>query len=211
MIGFALLFLITIAANDSKGTDSSADKSSVQQGAQSNEKPNPSNINTQAEAGKTIPTNDKVTVAAEDKARFAALICKSNWRKCNDNSDIANNYKGMLDARVSCRREAGAQAKYGTPEWPWVSFEAFMTGNDAPETGMIILIENKAKFQNAFGAMAHVLVKCLYSLSAKKVIEIEVPKNDGALGPSRKASNPPDQAPTLIANRLLAAFGLPYG
>ena len=99
--------------------------------------------------------------------------CKTDWRKCADNADLANNYDGMTEAQIRCKRAATSMAKYGTPEFPWVFyFSSYRPGIDYVPSGIAILIENKAKFQNGFGAMAHVKLICEFDLREKKVVNV---------------------------------------
>jgi hypothetical protein len=100
-----------------------------------------------------------------------ASDCKADWSKCKNNSEIANDYEGMTTAQVACKFYASKLAKYGEPNWPWLSFSHFTPGDDAPRTGVLHLREPDAQFQNQFGAMAHVDVDCSYDLKNKKVVD----------------------------------------
>ena len=95
--------------------------------------------------------------------------CASDWTKCANVEDMANNFHGWSRAKVDCEWDANKMAKYGTPEWPWIDFGSFYPG---PVTGKATLIEPDAKFQNGFGAMAHTRVVCEYDFRANKVINI---------------------------------------
>lgn len=100
--------------------------------------------------------------------------CKTDWRQCHDNTDLATNFHGTRMAAASCHVAAIDQARYGTPTFPLVPFGVFRTGTDGPRTGMITLIENDAKFQNSFGAMARAKVTCRYNLSTETVVSITI-------------------------------------
>jgi hypothetical protein len=70
-------------------------------------------------------------------------------------------------------------AKYGTPDWGkgWFSgfpFTSYLPGDSAAETGKMTLIDNKAKFQNGFGAMVHVRVSCVYDFNTKSVEDVNI-------------------------------------
>jgi hypothetical protein len=101
--------------------------------------------------------------------------CHADWRKCRDNKEIVYTWAGGpggITPRVTCEFAANDLAKYGTPEWPGCpaySFNNFFssTSESALATGHLILIETEARFQNAFGAMAHVRVTCDYNLNNK--------------------------------------------
>jgi hypothetical protein len=101
----------------------------------------------------------------------AAASCKSDWTKCADNREMANNFDGYHKAEYACKRQATDLAKYGTPEWPWFAFGSFYPG---PNTGIVTLIEPDAKFQNGFGAMAHSRVECEYDFRTEKVTNVTI-------------------------------------
>jgi hypothetical protein len=95
-----------------------------------------------------------------------ASPCKTDWTRCTDNADLMNEYDGTRDAQFACKLEAGQRAKYGDPKFGWLDyFDRFHKGDDYPKTGIAILIENDAQFQNAFGAMVH-------SIRSKRVIDV---------------------------------------
>jgi hypothetical protein len=104
--------------------------------------------------------------------------CKEDWKQCKDNSDLANNFGGMINARVACRETANEQAIFGTPIWPgfWSggAFGHFKDGNSDILIGQALLIEPDAQFQNEYGAMAHKYVVCVYDLSSKTVIRVNI-------------------------------------
>lgn len=103
-----------------------------------------------------------------------APSCKTEWRLCKDNSDLANNYREMSKAQVACKIRADDSAKYGAPEWPWLVFSSFLPGADAPKVGILTLIEKDAKFSNAFGAMQRVTVICVYDFVSHTVTDIQI-------------------------------------
>jgi len=103
-----------------------------------------------------------------------ANSCKADWTKCADNADMANTYKDWFSAKYGCKNAASKLARFGTPEWPWLYFGTFLKGNDYATKGIAVLFEDGAKFQNGFGAMAHVEVRCEYDLRAKKVIDVTI-------------------------------------
>lgn len=100
--------------------------------------------------------------------------CKSDWTLCTDNADMANNYSGWRDGQVQCKSKANDQARFGTPEWPWLAFLTFQKGNNYASDGIATLAEPDAKFSNGFGAMVHSKVICEYDLRTKKVINVSV-------------------------------------
>jgi hypothetical protein len=115
------------------------------------------------------------TSSKSPTAEPAEPSCKSDWRKCADNRDMADNYGGWSIARYACKQAANEQAKYGTPRWPWYVFGAFFPGTDYLTTGLGVLIERDAQFSNGFGAMVNnVKVKCFYNLETKKVASVSI-------------------------------------
>jgi hypothetical protein len=110
----------------------------------------------------------KLKDAAEAKRVDAANeACKisSDWKSCGDNYGVIGSLAyGAIS--VSCERAAEVQAQYNT-EWPRLPFRTTNNGSDALATGKIVVFEDRAKFQNVFGAMARVSIMCEYDLNAK--------------------------------------------
>ena len=100
--------------------------------------------------------------------------CRSNWAKCQDNTDLVEHYSRWVDIEVACKMEANRRAKYGNPEWPWIPFGTYYKGDTYIKSGTAIAIEKDAQFQNRFGAMVHSTVTCSYDLGAQKVTDIEI-------------------------------------
>jgi hypothetical protein len=100
--------------------------------------------------------------------------CKGNWQQCSDNADMANNYSNWDHAQFACKEEAIKEARFGTPKWPWLAFGSFLKGSDYPTSGVAVLIEPDAQFQNGFGAMVHSRVVCKYDLRSEKVLSVIV-------------------------------------
>ena len=102
-----------------------------------------------------------------------ASACVSDWTKCKDNSDLANNWKDYrLDVSSACKLEANEMAKYGDPKWSWYSFGSFLPGDSAATKGVITAIDSDVQFQNGFGAWARTRVVCQYDLRNKKVLNV---------------------------------------
>jgi hypothetical protein len=100
--------------------------------------------------------------------------CRSDWTKCADNAQLANNSWDYTVAEGRCKTAANDQAKYGTPKWPWLAFSSFRKGTDYVTSGIAVLVEPDAQFQNGFGAMVHSRVVCTYDLRAKRVIDVVI-------------------------------------
>jgi hypothetical protein len=104
-----------------------------------------------------------------------ASPCRSDWSRCTDNADLVNNYSQIDHAQFDCKREAAQRAKYGDPKFlSLYYFSTFYKGDQYPKTGKATLVEKDAQFQNAFGAMVHSEVTCIYDLRAKQVLSVEI-------------------------------------
>ena len=117
---------------------------------------------------------EAAATAQKQKEEAAISLCRSDWNKCADNAQLANNNLGYARAQRECKSEATERARYGTPVWLWFSFSTFYKGKEYTTTGTAILIEPDAQFSNAFGAMAHSTVICTYDLRTERVINIDV-------------------------------------
>jgi hypothetical protein len=100
--------------------------------------------------------------------------CRTDWNKCADNADLANNYEGWERVHTECKDAATRQARFGTPKWPWLAFSSFYPGNGYVQSGIGTAIENDAQFSNGFGAMVHSKVTCDYDLRARHVLNVVV-------------------------------------
>ena len=78
----------------------------------------------------TVTPSQLATAASPAEAG----LCKDDWRRCTDNSDLVNNYKGYWEIQSRCDDQANRSARYGTPKWPgfWSgsSFNRFSQGSD---------------------------------------------------------------------------------
>lgn len=100
--------------------------------------------------------------------------CTSDWTKCADNAELVNHYSKWSSVQVDCQQAANEQARYGTPDWPWLSFGRFYKGDNYIKSGIAVAIEQDAKFQNGFGAMVHVTVYCTYDLRNQRVTSVNI-------------------------------------
>jgi hypothetical protein len=113
----------------------------------------------------------------QDGGNKITPTCKSDWHLCSDNADLINNYAEITRGQAYCKIEAEKLAKYGTPKFPWLAFSTFSRGSDYVKTGIVILLEKDAQFQNGFGAMVHSTVTCRYNLNLKEVLDASVTPN----------------------------------
>jgi hypothetical protein len=105
--------------------------------------------------------------------RSGTTGCKSDWRKCANESDMLNNFD-LSPIKSACKQEAAHRAKYGTPEWPQHAFALTAADTDTYRTGIVKMFEGHAKFQNVFGAMVRSRVECEYHLLAERVINLTI-------------------------------------
>ena len=116
--------------------------------------------------------NEKASNTTEqaNTTKQANASCVSDWSKCVDVPALANNWKGFTSARVECKMAAEERAKYET-KWSWGPF--------SPDVGKIVngvvtLVDDEARFQNGYGAMARVKVFCKYDLQSAKVLDVSI-------------------------------------
>ena len=114
----------------------------------------------------------RVVAHKEDGANST---CKSDWRKCSDNADLINNFSGVSYGRARCLAEAKARAKFGAPKFSSPPFGTFRDGNDYVKTGVAIMVEKDAQFQNApEGPWVQTNIVCKYDLADRQVLVLEV-------------------------------------
>jgi hypothetical protein len=116
-----------------------------------------------------------LTGKGENGSAATEAACTSDWTKCTDNADLANNWKDYrLTVAPACRRQADDVAKYGDPKWSWYSFGSFLPGDSAATKGVITAVDADVQFQNGFGAYGRMRVVCDYDLRQKKVLTVSV-------------------------------------
>lgn len=104
----------------------------------------------------------------------AMPTCQTDWSVCADNADMANNYSGWNHARTQCRVAAKEAAKYGTPEFSWVTgFSTFRPGDDY-KSGTATVIDKDGQYSNGYGAMVHARTTCIYDLREQRVLDIKI-------------------------------------
>jgi len=107
------------------------------------------------------------SAAEEERA-----TCRNDYTACASQEELVDTYPDMTEAHTSCKRAARKLSSYGDADLPFFSFESYFPYENSAKSGKISLIENNARFQNEFGAMEHVKLKCAYDLKTKKVLEI---------------------------------------
>jgi len=112
-------------------------------------------------------TNGKDTEVAKE------TTCTSDYKKCKDNADMANNYSEWFDAQYACKEKFGELVKYGTPEYKLgdsYAFSSFLGGDDYPQKGIATLIA-KVAVPNEFGTKVNGEQICVFNLDTKRVIK----------------------------------------
>ena len=101
--------------------------------------------------------------------------CKSDWRRCIDNTELVNNFEGIWGIKYDCRDQANKLAKYGDPKWPsYGYFGSYFANEHFLPSKRITLIEKDAQYQNGFGAFRHVGVRCVYDLEGGRVVSVNL-------------------------------------
>lgn len=104
--------------------------------------------------------------AAEVKSpKVQQPSCKTQWKLCTDNGDMANNYENWSWVKGRCGEAADKTAKYDDPKWSWKTFSYIIRGDDYPKTGIVTLVDQDVKFQNKFGTYVKSKVTCEYDLN----------------------------------------------
>lgn len=102
-------------------------------------------------------------------------LCSNYWKRCEDNAQLVNHYEGIMWAQGDCKVAAKKRAKYGDPDFPWMtSFSKYYSGDSYVQDGVIKLIETEAEYQNGFGVMTNARVECTYDLDLERVISISI-------------------------------------
>tara|TARA_B110000908_G_C10078327_1_gene368374 strand:- start:165 stop:704 length:540 start_codon:yes stop_codon:yes gene_type:complete len=129
-------------------------------------------ISTKAEYDLFLVAKAKAEVAeakAEDERREKS--CVYNWKACEDNEDLVNNYEKYSEIPDACRVRAMGLAKYDT-SWGLSWFTTYYEGDTYIVDGNVTLVERGAKFENGFGAKKSVNLKCYYSLEQSAVTTV---------------------------------------
>ena len=130
--------------------------------------------NAKLEKEKKEAAKMKMTVAQFREYNSKIKLCKSDWKKCVDNGMLINHYSGMSKAKAYCQVEANSRAKFGKPDWSWVTFGTYFVGNNYVKTGVIKIQDNRVKFQNGFGAMKKSSVTCQFDLKNKSIVSLYI-------------------------------------
>ena len=110
-----------------------------------------------------------------DSQSSSAPTCEEDYTACATLQEaIDNNDRIKITAASRCKIAAEDAAKYGEPEWPWLTFSAARRSQSDLADGRVALVETDAKFQNGFGAMKKVVVVCHYDLIGNEVTKLNV-------------------------------------
>lgn len=123
---------------------------------------------------RNLKPNEDGLEEAISEAEEPFINCENIYTECEDNSDFANNYNGYSTLTVLCDIAAEDAARFGEPDLPGLSFGSFRTGDSVIRTGIATLIENEARFQNAFGTMQRARVVCRVDVENEVVLDLEV-------------------------------------
>ena len=116
----------------------------------------------------------KMTLTEFRDYKSKIKFCKKDWKLCVDNAMLINNYSGMSKVKAACKIEANSRAKFGSPEWSWVTFGTYYVGNRYVKSGLVEVVDNTVKFQNGFGAMKKSKVNCVYDLKNDRITALSI-------------------------------------
>jgi hypothetical protein len=107
--------------------------------------------------------------------------CAEAWTMCRDNADLVNYSSKANDARHACIAAVNEAGKYGRPKWcsGWLceDFASYQMGADAPDSGLITLIDDHVQMQNSFSAWVPSTVYCTYNIRTAKVVTLNFRAN----------------------------------
>jgi hypothetical protein len=116
----------------------------------------------------------KMTLAQYRDYKSKIKFCKKDWKMCVDNAMLINNFSGMSKVKAACKVKANSRAKYGSPDWSWVSFGTYYVGDRYVKSGLVEVVDNTVKFQNGFGAMKKSKVSCVFDLKSDRVTALSI-------------------------------------
>jgi hypothetical protein len=114
------------------------------------------------------PENSSTPTSSQAEAKTEEQIyqenCRQSWNKCKNNADIIN-FNTAMDAemKLKCKWAAEKQSKYEI-DWGWGKFGFYNSGDTALTNGTIILVDDTAKYKNAFGGEVKTKTSCLFNL-----------------------------------------------
>jgi hypothetical protein len=114
------------------------------------------------------------TEAAANPLTTAEDACHDDWHRCTDNAMLINKSQVFYQAVAACKDQADQQARFGHPDFPFLAFGHFHTGNSYLTSGVMELTEPDASFQNGFGAMARMTVTCSYDMNKQAVVDMDI-------------------------------------
>jgi hypothetical protein len=120
---------------------------------------------------------DREDVAQND----SEANCAENWTMCRDNADLVNYSRKAHEARRACISAVDEAGKYGPPKWcsGWLceDFASYRIGSNAPDDGLLTLIDNHLQTQNAPGAWSRATAYCTYNIRTAKVVALSISTN----------------------------------
>jgi hypothetical protein len=104
--------------------------------------------------------------------------CSENWTMCRDNADLVNYSAKADDARQACIAAVDEASKYGPPKWcsGWLceDFASYRMGKNAPDDGLITLIDDHVQIKNSLGTRVRSTVYCTYNIRTEKVVALDI-------------------------------------
>jgi hypothetical protein len=107
--------------------------------------------------------------------------CAENWKMCRDNADLVNYSSKASDARHACIAAVNEAGKYSRPKWcsGWLceDFASYQLGANAPDDGLITLIDDHVQMQNSSSAWVRSTVYCTYNIKTERVVALNIRAN----------------------------------
>ena len=112
------------------------------------------------------------TISVNKTGENTSSTCSSDYKKCKDNADMANNYSGWFKAKYACKEKLTEIVKYGEPDFKGdgYTFSYFLDGVDYPKKGIATLIA-KVAVPNEFGTKVNGEQSCEVDLDTNRVIK----------------------------------------
>lgn len=128
---------------------------------------------------------EAIDKAKESKQSFEAYVesvayvaaCKEDFRKCKNNTDVADvNVSVHIEGKSACKAAAEKAAQWDV-DWGGMlepNFGSYITGTSARDEGYVTLIDEVAKYQNGFGAWRRATTTCMYTVDTKQALIVSI-------------------------------------
>lgn len=118
-------------------------------------------------------------VGVYNGAQSSSPTCATDWHRCSDIQEFANEYQKVPNIQVACETAAEEKSLYGSPEFPWLGgFTTFAgqlthTVNVNGKNDVVIVAEDLSIYvPNKYGGKDKMSVWCKYDLTTNNVLNI---------------------------------------